>query len=118
MIELNTNDVKEMILSPDAESRRLGFSMIFKNIIDIPPTEIASFKTAYDNIIDVRSNITGGLMMYDLRDEYKKTHYISHNDAMDDCMFVFSNVCSDIDKLKKVFPIHTLPVMYKTIIKI
>ena len=110
MIELNTDDLKNMILSPDAESRRLGFNMIFGNIKDIPPTEITSFKDAYSDIIDIRTNITGGLMLYDLKDDYKKTHHLSHNEAMNDCLFVFSNICNDVSELEKVFPSYVVPI--------
>ena len=99
-----------MILSPDAESRRLGFNMIFGNIKDIPPTEITSFKDAYSDIIDIRTNITGGLTLYDVKDDYKKTHHLSYNEAMDDCMFVFLNVCNNVFELEKVFPSYVVPI--------
>lgn len=113
MIELNKNDLKAMITSPDEESRRLGFTLVFENINDIPPAELVSFKEAYSNIINMHTMITGGLGSLWNDEEYNKTHYLTWGSVMEDITFIKENVCNDIPTLKSVFPELVIP--YNTI---
>lgn len=109
MIELNTDDLKAMITSPDTESRRLGLTLVFENINDIPPTEVKSFSSAYEDIINVRTMITGGLSSLWNDEEYSKTHYLAWGSAIDDLIFIKRNVCNDTNTLKTIFPELILP---------
>lgn len=104
MIELNTDDLGEMILSRDAESRRLGFTIIFQNIKQIPETKITTFKETYREVINIRMGMTGGF--YTDHDEYKKTHYLSFDDVWQDAEFIVDNVCQDKTTLEKIFNLN------------
>ena len=103
MIELNTDDLKAMITSPDTESRRLGLTLVFENINDMPPTEVKAFSSAYEDIINIRTFITGGLSMWH-DDGYDKKHHLDYFKASDDLDFIKGNVCDDLETLDQIFP--------------
>ena len=106
MIELNLTDLKEMITSPDAESRRLGLTMVAENINEIPETEVTSFKKAYESIINTRMGITGGFLFNKDDNEYFKTHPLTWGSVQDDARFIIENVTKDEPILKSIFPIN------------
>ena len=106
MIELNYEDIKEMITSRDAESRRLGLTMVAENIYNLPPPLVSSFRSAYDNVIDTRMGITGGLMFNPEGDNYFKTHYLTWGSVNDDARFIIENVTKDESVLRAIFPIN------------
>lgn len=106
MIELNLADLKEMITSPDAESRRLGLTMVAENINELPATFVSSFRNAYDNVINTRMGITGGFMQNEDSTEYFKTHYLTWGSTQDDARFIIENVTKDESTLRAIFPIN------------
>jgi hypothetical protein len=106
MIELNLTDLKEMITSPDAESRRLGLTMVAENINEIPETEVTSFKKAYESIINTRMGITGGFHFNNDDNEYFKTHPLTWGSVQMDARFIIENVTKDEPTLKSIFPIN------------
>jgi len=106
MIELNLTDLKEMITSPDTESRRLGLTMVAENINEIPETEVSSFKKAYENIINGRMGITGGFHFNNDDTEYFKTHHLTWGSANDDARFIIENVTKNESVLQAIFPIN------------
>ena len=106
MIELNLTDLKEMITSPDAESRRLGLTMVAENIYNFPPPLVSSFRSAYDNVINTRMGITGGFLFNKDDNEYFKTHHLTWGSANDDARFIIENVTKDEPILKSIFPIN------------
>jgi hypothetical protein len=111
MIELNYEDIKEMITSPDAESRRLGLTMVAENINEIPETEVSSFKKAYESIINTQMGITGGFHFNNVNTEYFKTHHLTWGSVNDDARFIIENVTKNESVLQAIFPInltHTL----------
>jgi hypothetical protein len=111
MIELNLTDLKEMITSPDAESRRLGLTMVAENINEIPETEVTSFKKAYENIINGRMGITGGFHFNNDDTEYFKTHHLTWGSVNDDVRFIIDNVTKDKETLAAMFPINVANIL-------
>lgn len=105
MIELNLTDLKEMITSPDAESRRLSLTMVAENINEIPKTEVSSFKKAYESIINTRMGITGGYWGLDIN-EYNRTHPLTWGSVQMDARFIIENVTKDKPTLISIFPIN------------
>ena len=105
MIELNLTDLKEMITSPDAESRRLSLTMVAENINEIPETEVSSFKKAYESIINTRMGITGGYGGLDIN-EYNRTHPLTWGSVQMDARFIIENVTKDKPTLLSIFPIN------------
>jgi hypothetical protein len=106
MIELNYEDIKEMITSPDAESRRLGLTMVAENIYNFPPPLVSSFRSAYDNVINTRMGITGGFLFNNDDTEYFKTHHLTWGSANDDARFIIENVTKNESVLQAIFPIN------------
>ena len=106
MIELNLTDLKEMITSPDAESRRLGLTMVAENINEIPETEVTSFKKAYENIINTRMGVTSGFSFHDNYQEYSRTHPLTWGSVVEDARFIIDNVTTDGETLQAMFPIE------------
>ena len=107
MIEVNYEELKGMITSPDAESRRLGLTMVAENINEMPTTFVASFKNAYEDIINTRMGITGGLNHLNSDwVEYNKTHHLTWGSAVEDARFIIENVTKDEPTLKAIFPIN------------
>ena len=78
MIELNLTDLKEMITSPDAESRRLSMQM----------------------------GITGGFSFNNDDTEYFKTHHLTWGSVQMDARFIIENVTKDKPTLLSIFPIN------------
>lgn len=105
MIEVNYEDLKGMITSPDAESRRLGLTMVAENIDEMPTTFVASFKNAYKDIINTRMGISGGTSSWNGDNiEYNKTHHLTWGSVVDDVRFIIENVTKDEPTLRAVFP--------------
>lgn len=106
MIELDYSDLKGMITSPDAESRRLGLTMVAENINEIPETEVSSFKKAYESIINTRMGITGAFHFNNDDNEYFRTHPLTWGSVVEDARFIIDNVTTDGETLQAMFPIE------------
>ena len=106
MLELNLTDLKEMITSPDAESRRLSLTMVAENINEIPKTEVSSFKKAYESVINMQMGITGGFSFHDDYQEYNRTHPLTWGSVQMDARFIIENVTKDKPTLLSIFPIN------------
>lgn len=94
---MDVEQIKEMLISTDAQNRRLAFGLIFNNLNTIPSSTLLIYKAIYFEHMIIESNVNTTV----LAKMEKKG--ISVNDVINDMTFVVENLNRNEEDLNKVF---------------
>lgn len=106
---MDIEQIKNMLTSPDAQSRRLAFGLIFNNLETIPSETLLTYKALYFDHMIIESNVNTTV----LAKMEKKG--ISVNDVINDMTFVVENLNRNEEDLNKVFMFSPKSIIEKVI---
>lgn len=96
---MDTEQIKQMLISTDAQNRRLAFGLIFNNLGTIPNDVLLTYKATYFANMSL-----DGSTVQNVSDIYKlERSTVSISDVIDDMSFVVEHLNRNEEDLNKVF---------------
>ena len=90
---MDTEQIKDMLVSTDAQNRRLAFGLIFNNLNEISNETLLAYKALYFTHMSLEDGVTN----------YHKPNTISVSDVINDMTFVIEHLSRSEEDLNKVF---------------
>jgi hypothetical protein len=90
---MDIEQIKDMLISTDAQNRRLAFGLIFNNLETISSETLLAYKALYFAHMSLE-NVTAN---------YHKPNAISVSDVINDMTFVIEHLSRSEEDLNKVF---------------
>ena len=96
---MDTEQIKDMLISTDAQNRRLAFGLIFNNLNEIPSETLLMYKATYFTHMSLEHDtVKTTTDIYALN---RST--VSVSDVIDDMTFVVEHLNRNEEDLNKVF---------------
>jgi len=96
---MDIEQIKQMLISTDAQNRRLAFGLIFNNLSNISDETLLAYKATYFANMSL-----DGKNVQNVSDIYKlERSTVSISDVIDDMSFVVEHLNRNEEDLNKVF---------------